>query len=116
MLRQLQEVLSRSLIIMKSRLLPFSAKKKLNLRRQAGSVVVAKRKLQQVRQEQSKYLFKSANHNSGFYRILAFLLHMSLKTFSASFVFIVYEQIRKFSLSAKTKRSLSDKTLIAGGL
>ena len=84
MLRQLQEVLARSLIIMKSRLLPFSAKKKLNLRRQAGTVVVAKRKLQQVRQEQSKYLFKSANHNSGFYRILVFLLHMSLKTFSAS--------------------------------
>ena len=51
MLRQLLEVLARSLIIMKSRLLPFSAKKKLNFRRQAGTVVVAKRKPQQVRQE-----------------------------------------------------------------
>ena len=65
MLRQLQEVFLRSLIIMKSRLLPFSAKKKkkLNLRQQAGSDLVAKRKLQQVRQEQSKYLFKSPNRN-----------------------------------------------------
>ena len=66
MLRQLQEVFLTSLIIMKSGLLPFSAKKKkLNLRQQAGSDVVAKRKLQQVRQEQTKYLFKSPNRNPG---------------------------------------------------
>ena len=69
MLRQLQEVFLRSLIIMKSRLLPFSAKKKINLRRQANTDVVAKRKLQQVRQEQTKYLFKSPNCNLGVLRI-----------------------------------------------
>ena len=79
MLRQLQEVPSRSLVIMKSKISTIFRKEKLNLRRQAGSVVVAKRKPQQFRQEQRKYLFNSANHNPGFLRNFSILTPYELK-------------------------------------
>ena len=69
MLRQLQEVFLTSLIIMKSIDFYHFPQKKINLRRQAGSDVVAKRKLQQVPQEQTIYLFKSPNSNLGVLRI-----------------------------------------------
>ena len=67
MLRQLQEVPSRSLVIMKSKTSSIFRKEKIELGRQAGSVVVAKKKPQQFRQEQRKYLFNSPNHNPGFF-------------------------------------------------
>ena len=77
--RSPQEVLSSWNLIH----LPFPAKKKLNLRRQAGSVVVAKTKPQQFRQEQRKCLFKSPNHNPGFLRNFSILTPYELKNFSS---------------------------------
>ena len=74
---------------MKSKISTIFREEEIELRRQAGSVVVAKSKPQQFRQEQCNYLFNSPNHNPGFYVILVFWLHMSLKTFPASFLFIV---------------------------
>ena len=67
MLRRLQEVFLEALSSWNLDFYHFPQKKekKLNLRQQAGSDLVAKRKLQQVRQEQSKYLFKSPNRNPG---------------------------------------------------
>ena len=77
---------------MKSKISTIFREEKIELRRQAGSVVVAKSKPQQFR--------NFVNHNATiflraqiiirvFYVILVFWLHMSLKTFPASFLFIV---------------------------
>ena len=48
---------------MKSKISTIFCEEKIELRRQAGSVVVAKSKPQQFRQEQCK----SPNHNPGFF-------------------------------------------------
>ena len=61
MLRQLQEVPKRKLIIVKSKTSTISRKEKIELGKTSRQC-----RREQFRQEQRKYLFKSPNHNPGF--------------------------------------------------
>ena len=68
---------------MKSKISTIFCKEKIELRGQAGSVVVAKSKPQQFRQEQCNYLSKSPNHNPGFLPNSSILTPYELKNFSS---------------------------------
>ena len=68
---------------MKSKISTIFREEKIELRRQAGSVVVAKSKPQQFRQEQCNYLFKSPNHNPDFLPNSSILTPYELKNFSS---------------------------------
>ena len=77
-LRQLQEVPSRSLIIMKSKTSTIFRKEKIELETTSRQC-----RPQQFRQEQRNYLFKSPNHNPGFLRNFSILTPYELKNFSS---------------------------------